>query len=200
MPLYRQSASLTYLGLEPLEGHRPSTTVRQRPRSWAIRSNSLQVQPVCLASASRSLLQVLPCASHPIRAFRAVLESMIATPSVCAAFSSSCPEYNKSSPLASLFCPACSHLVSLSPSRAMLYRRISADTCAAFPASYMVLTFHVAMVVVFLVDRRVVGTEASFRLWPPHVILPAGAGPSSPRTGVCWAVVNASVAKSFFPG
>ena len=54
------------------------------------------------------------------------------------------------------------------------------------------------MVVVFLVDRRVVGTEASFRLWPPHVIHPAGAGPSSPRTGVSWAVVNASVAKSFF--
>ena len=49
---------LTYFGLEPLEGHRPSTTVRQRSRSWAIRSNSLQVQPVCLASASRSLLQV----------------------------------------------------------------------------------------------------------------------------------------------
>ena len=49
---------LTYLGLEPLEGHRPSTTVRQRPQFWAIRSNSLQVQPVCLASASRSLLQV----------------------------------------------------------------------------------------------------------------------------------------------
>ena len=49
---------LTYLGLEPLEGHRPSTTVRQRPRSWAIHSNSLQVQPVSLASASRSLLQV----------------------------------------------------------------------------------------------------------------------------------------------
>ena len=95
-----------------------------------------------------------PCASYPIRAFCAVLESMIATPSVCAALSSSCPEYNKSSPLASLFCPACSHLVSLNPSRAMLYQRISADTCAAFPSSYMVLTFHVAMVVVFLVARH----------------------------------------------
>ena len=141
-----------------------------------------------------------PCASHPIRAFCAVLESMIATPSICAAFSSSCPVYNKSSPLASLFCPACSHLISLNPSRAMLYRRISADTFAAFPASYMVLTFHVAMVVVFLVDRRVVGTEVSFRLWSPHVILPAGAGPSSPRTGVSWTAVNASVAKSIFPG
>ena len=80
----------------------------------------------------------------------------------------------------------------------MLHRRISAATCAAFPASYMVLTFHVAMVVVFLVDRRVVGTLASFRLWTPHVILPAGAGPFSPRTGVSWAVVNASVAISVF--
>ena len=61
LAVFEQAAvqqQLTYLGLEPLEGHRPSTTVRQRPRSWAIRSNSLQVQPVCLASASRSLLQV----------------------------------------------------------------------------------------------------------------------------------------------
>ena len=121
------------------------------------------------------------------------------TPSVCAALSSSCPEY-KSSPLASLVCPASSHLVSLSPSRAMLYRRISADTCAAFPASYMVLTFHIAMVVVVLVDTRIVGTEASFRIWPQHAIPPAGAGHSSPRTGVSWAVVNASAAKSFFQG
>ena len=59
---WKQSSSrtglLTYLGLEPLEGHGPSTTVCQRPQSWVICSNSLQVQPVCLASASRSLLQV----------------------------------------------------------------------------------------------------------------------------------------------
>jgi hypothetical protein len=131
-----------------------------------------------------------PCPFHPVRAFCAVLESMIATPSVCASFSSSCPEYNKSSPVARRNCPAYSHLVSLSPSRVMLYRRISADTCATFPASYMVLTFHVPMVVVVLVEIRVVGTEVSFRLWPQHVIRPAEAGPSSPRTGVSWVVVK----------
>jgi hypothetical protein len=125
---------------------------------------------------------------------------MIATPSVCASFSSSCPEYNKSSPVASLNCPACSHIVSLSPGRMMLYQRISADTCATFPASYMDLAFHVPIGVVVLVEVRVVGTEVSFRLWPQHVIRPAEAGPSFPRTGVSWVVVNVSLVFGFLWG
>jgi hypothetical protein len=73
------------------------------------------------------------------------------------------------------------------------------DTCATFSASYMVLTFHVPTVVVVLVDIRV-GTEASFRLWPQHIIHPAKAGPSSPRTGVSWVVVDVSVACGFLWG
>jgi hypothetical protein len=50
------------------------------------------------------------------------------------------------------------------------------------------------MVVVVLVEIRVVGTEVSFLISPQHVIRPTEAGPSSPRTGVSWVVVNVSVA------
>ena len=146
---------LTYLGLEPLEGHRPSTTVRQRPRSWVIRSNSLQVQPVCLASASRSLLQVFfgrPLFLFPwgfqVKAWRVMFVDGFLR-----------------------VCPIHRHL--LNPSRAMLYRCISADTCAAFPASYMVLTFQVAIVVVFLVDRS-----------PAWVALPGEESPAGIVLGV----------------
>jgi hypothetical protein len=66
----------------------------------------------------------------------------------------------------------------------------------------MVRTFHVAMVVVVLVETMIFGLTASrFWLSPPDVIhLPAG-GPSSPRSVMSDDfAVGVSVARVFFTG
>ena len=68
------------------------------------------------------------------------------------------------SPVVSRSRPDWVYRVSQSPSKAMLNLRISAATWAIFPASYIVSTFHVPMFKFFLVERRVVGIVASFRL------------------------------------
>ena len=56
------------------------------------------------------------------------------------------------------------------------------------------------MLMVVLVDKRVVGTEASFRLSPQHFIGPVDTGPSSPKTGVFEFLVDVSVAVVVFTG
>ncbi|KAH3755768.1 hypothetical protein DPMN_190467 [Dreissena polymorpha] len=57
----------------------------------------------------------VPCASHPMSALCADLESIRATPWVCAASSCSCPENNSNSPEVRRFCPEPVHLDSLIP-------------------------------------------------------------------------------------
>ncbi|KAH3846073.1 hypothetical protein DPMN_088367 [Dreissena polymorpha] len=56
-----------------------------------------------------------PCASHPLSALCADLESIRAPHWVCAASSCSCPENNSNSPEVSRFCPEPVHLDSLIP-------------------------------------------------------------------------------------
>ena len=122
-----------------------------------------------------------PWGCHLMRAFRAVFDSIRATPSVCGGFSPSWPENNSVSPEASNFSPLLIHLASLMPRMSSLYALISAATWAVFPISYMVFTFHVPILMVALVESMVVGKVASLRLSPIRVIhLPAG-DPSSPR-------------------
>ena len=98
-----------------------------------------------------------PLASHPISAFCASFLNKRPTPSECGASSSSCPEYNINSPVVNRICPDWVHRVSQ-----RLNLRISAVTWAVFPASYIVRTFQVPMLKVFLVERRVIGIVASF--------------------------------------
>ena len=57
-----------------------------------------------------------PAVSQLRRAICASCDNMSATPSLRCAFSSSCPEYRIISPVFSLTCPDCVHLVSHSPS------------------------------------------------------------------------------------
>ena len=136
-----------------------------------------------------------PLASHPISAFCASFLNKRPTPSECGASSSSCPDYNINSPVVNRSCPDWVHRVSQSPSTARLNLRISAVTCAVFPASYIVRTFQVPMFRVFLVERKVIGIVASFRLSPQHVIRPGKPGPASSRTEVLFSfVVHVSVA------
>ena len=80
------------------------------------------------------------------------------------------------------------NLDSLIPSMAWLYLFILVATCAVFPASNMVLTFHVPMVVVTPVERMVFGRVASRCFWlsPPCIINPSDEGPSSLRGGISW--------------
>ncbi len=122
-----------------------------------------------------------PCASQPISAFCACLVSIMPTPCVCGASSSSCPEYRSSSPVDSGVCPACVHLTSLMPKTASLFLLISAATCAVFPASYMVRTFQDPILII-LVERRVVGDVASSRLSPLRVMFLRSEDPSSSGT------------------
>ena len=83
----------------------------------------------------------------------------------------------------------------------MLNLRISAAAWAVFPASYIVRTFHVPMFKFFLVERRVVGIVASFRLLSQHFMRLGKPGPTSSRTDVVVLfVVNVSVALGFFTG
>ena len=111
-----------------------------------------------------------PLASHPISDFCASFLNKRPTPSECGASSSSCPEYNINSPVVNRSCPDRVHRVSQSPSTARVNPRSSAVTWAVFPASYIVRMFQVLMFKVFLVERRVIGIVASFRLSPQHVI------------------------------
>ena len=120
-----------------------------------------------------------PLASQPISALCASFPNKRATPSERGASFFSCPEYSIISPVVSRSCPDWVHRVSQSPSRARLNLRISAATWAVFPASYIVRTFHVPMFKLFLVERRVVGIVASFRLWPQHFMRPGKPGPTS---------------------
>ena len=68
---------------------------------------------------------------------------------------------------------------SQSPSTARLNLRISAVTWPVFLAPYIVRTFQEPMFKVFLVERRVIGNVASFRLSPQHVIRSGKPGPAS---------------------
>ncbi|VDP59135.1 unnamed protein product [Schistosoma curassoni] len=90
-----------------------------------------------------TLMIMGPWNSHPISALCARLDSINATPCVCGAFSSSWPEYNRSSPEASRCCPTCVQCVSLIPSISRLYLLISAAIWKALPVSHIVRTFHV---------------------------------------------------------
>ncbi len=139
-----------------------------------------------------------PCASHPISALCACLDSIKPTPCVWGASVSSCLEYSNSSPVISLLCPACVHLVSLMPSKIRLLFFISAATCLVLPVSYMVLMFHVPMCVL-LVER--IGSVASFRLSPPSVMRPRIVEdlPTS-RKLVSVSLFGVSVAVRVFPG
>src|SRR4029434_5362390 len=71
---------------------------------------------------------------------------------------------------------------------ARLYFFISVETCAVFPASNMVLTFHAPMVVVTPVERMIFGRGASRCFWlsPPCVINHADEGPYTLRGGISW--------------
>ena len=142
-----------------------------------------------------------PCASHPISAFWAVVDNIKATPSVWGASSSSCPENRSISPVANLLCPEPVHLDSLIPSKVSLLFLISAATCAVFPFSNMVLTFHAPMVVVVLVEMMVVCLAAS-RSWLslPGVISSPAEDSSSPRTEMSFgfSLVCVFVAVCFF--
>lgn len=92
--------------------------------------------------------------SQLMRALCASLESMYPTPSVFGAESSGWPEYNTDSPMASLLSPDWSRLVSHSPRREILYLLTSSAMTAVSPPAYMVLTFHVPILVCLLGVRR----------------------------------------------
>ena len=78
---------------------------------------------------------------------------------------------------------------------ARLNLRISAATCAVFPPFVHCSHFQVPMFKIFLVERRVIGIVASFRLSPQHVISNGKPGPASSRTEVLFSfVVHVSVA------
>ena len=111
------------------------------------------------------------------------------TPSERGASSSPCPESNINSNVVNRSCPE------QSPSTARLNLHISAVTVAVFPTLYIVRTFQVAMFKVLLVERKVIGIVASFRLSPQHVIRLGKPGPASSRTEVLFSfVVHVSVA------
>ena len=76
------------------------------------------------------------------------------------------------------------HLVSHRPKIERLSAVISAATCADFPASYMVLRFHVPNHVVALGVRRGLGIVPSFRLSLRSVIRVPEETFSPPKTDV----------------
>ena len=76
------------------------------------------------------------------------------------------------------------HLVSQRHKIESLYAIISAATCADFPASYMVLRFHVPNNVVASGVRREVGIVACFRLSLRSVIRVPEEKCSPPKTDV----------------
>ena len=135
--------------------------------------------------------------SHPISARWASGASMRPTPSVWGAPSIVWPEYNSCSPVASLICPDCSHIVLLMPSTLILYLFFSIATCLVLPASYIVLTFHVAILVGFLGVRRGVGPAASWWLSLHDVICLLDGDPSSPRRVFWFSIVDAFVTIKF---
>ena len=113
-----------------------------------------------------------PCASDA---------SNRATPSVWGAPSSVCPKYSICCLDESLSCPDCSHLVSHSPSTAILWFFISLVTWMVFHVSYIVLMFQVATFAVVLGVRRGVSLAASFQLSLPCIISLRDGDPSLPR-------------------
>ena len=131
-----------------------------------------------------ALMILGPWDSHPISAFCAFLDSINATPCVCGAFSSSWPEYNRSSPEDSRCCPTCVQCVSLIPSTSRLYFLISAAIWKTLPVSHIVRTFHVPIKIVALVVRRCIGlmTSEGTRLSSWDVIII----PSTPRAEFKW--------------
>lgn len=139
-----------------------------------------------------------PHASHPISAPWAFLDSIKATPCVCGASSCSCPEYNSSSPLPRCSCPDPIQRASLIPRMETLLFFISEATCAHLPASNMVRTFHVPMVMVVLVEMMCFDLTASRWLSPPGVIHPTAGDTSSSRAKVtCVTFVSVFVTRRF---
>ena len=112
---------------------------------------------------------------------------------------SSCSECNINSPVVNRICPDCVHRVSQSPSTARLNIAFMLQPEQfSFTASYIVGTFQVPILKVFLVEKRVIGIVASFRLSPQHVICPGKTGPASSRTEVLVSfAVHVSVAVFF---
>ena len=107
------------------------------------------------------------------------------------------------SPLASLTCPDWSHLVSPRPRRDILYLLISSAISAACPPAYMVLTFHVAMLVGRLEVRSSFGHAVSFRFSRHIVIISLACGAveaSLPRGKDFLGFVDVSVAMCFLRG
>ena len=120
---------------------------------------------------------------------------------MCATSSSVCPEYRSSSPVDNLNWPEPIHLHSLIPRIDRLYLLISLATCNVFPDSSMVLTFHVPIIVVVLVDTTVIGLVASRDWLSLHSAMNSPAGdPSFPRSGLFKFLVDVFVAVVFLTG
>ena len=112
-------------------------------------------------------------------------------------------EYNSISPIVSRNCPDCFHLVSQNPSSTSLRLQlcIFLATCNVSPDSNTVLMFHVPMLKVFLVVKRVVSVAASFRLSLQLVIhLLEESTSSSKACRVCWFIIGVSVVTWFLRG
>ena len=137
-----------------------------------------------------------PNASQPISGLYAWCDSIIATHSVCGAFSSAWPEYSTVSPVFSLVWPDLVPLVSPNPRILILYALFSLAICAVLLASYMVLTFHIPTFEISLVDKKGIGDVASFRL-SPHSVLAFSNGGFLPRKLSRVYLINVS-ATSFF--
>ena len=75
---------------------------------------------------------------------------------------------------------------------------MSAGTCVAFLASYIVRMFQVAILVVVLDFRRGFSLAASNRLSLQCNILPPDGGPSTPKSGSFAFVVDVSVTDLVF--
>ena len=83
-----------------------------------------------------------------------MFESILQTPSLCGALSSSWNKSKKVAPVVSRTCPDCVHLVSHYPSTGRLYCFLSAVISAVFPATCMVRTLHVPSWAVVLVREE----------------------------------------------
>ena len=201
--------AFTYLGLLQLE-HRPSTIPLQRTRFWAASHAPFQLSFWALSSASVSRLQLLQ--GRPLLRFPWGFQLRACLVMLAGGFLSVWPiqpHFLWRICLASGSCPARSHksvLLILSghrmsrirrrplmPSTFIPYLFISIATCLVLPASYMVLTFHVAILVGFLGVRRGVGPAASWWLSLHDVICLLDGDPSSPRRVFWFSIVDAFV-------
>ena len=123
---------------------------------------------------------------------------MKATPSVCGLSSSWCPEYNTTSPVASIVFPVEIHLVSLNPITSILYLCISFAIWAALPLWYMVVTFQVSSMDADLVFRRLIGIVASWLLSLQCVSRLVVEETLSTESKFIFLFVNVSVTVNFF--